>query len=118
MPKFFQFRKRKGSEREDRKRGRGSGSGSSNRKQRESSGFQQVTTSSPESAETVVTLSLQGNDIQSGDPAEFHVVTKKQRKKKSGRSSSIGRNERHQNYAQSNNYVCRTYIKIISVSDA
>jgi hypothetical protein len=49
---------------------------------------------------------LQG-DALIGDPAEFHVVTKKQRKKKSGRSSSIGRNERSQNYAQSNIYhVC------------
>ncbi|KAK3927455.1 Glutamyl-tRNA(Gln) amidotransferase subunit A [Frankliniella fusca] len=81
-------------------RGNSRGNGSIGRKQRESSSVHRVT---PQPSESINSL-LQGGDLVIGDPAEFHVVTKKQRKKKSGRSSSIGRNERGQHSAQSNNY--------------
>ncbi|XP_026271849.1 dentin sialophosphoprotein isoform X2 [Frankliniella occidentalis] len=81
-------------------RGNSGGNGSINRKQRESSSVHRVT---PQPSESINSF-IQGGDLVIADPAEFHVVTKKQRKKKSGRSSSIGRNERSHHAAQSNNY--------------
>lgn len=84
---------------------RGSGSSSASRRQKELSSNR---ISSPyESMDPQVSTLIQGGELLIGDPSEFHVVTKKQRKKKSGRSSSIGRNERSQHNAQSNNYHVR-----------
>ncbi|XP_034236765.1 uncharacterized protein LOC117642576 isoform X2 [Thrips palmi] len=84
-------------------KGTGSTRSSSNRKQRESSSTHRVTPPPSNPVDTVVNTLVQGGEII-GDPSEFHVVTKKQRKKKPGRSSSIGRNERSHHSTQSNNY--------------
>lgn len=89
-------------------KGTGSARSSSNRKQRESSSAHRVTPPPSNPVESVNILVQSGEII--GDPSEFHVVTKKQRKKKNGRSSSIGRNERSHHSMQSNNYHVCTYL--------